>query len=460
MSGAEDLARVARDGMAVHRVPGAAVAVVAGGRTDFVSGFGIRAAGSAEPMTATTLAQGGSLAKLITALAAMRLAERREVDLDRDANEYLRGWKVPANGSWQPRVTLRQLLGHTSGAAGGGFPGYQRGSPLPSVPDILAGRPPANTPAVRITAIPGTIFRYSGGGTMIVQQLLGDLSGQPFGELMHDLVLAPAGMSDSTFAQPLPPSRWPEAAAGHHRGGAPVAEGWNVYPEQAAAGLWTTARDIALLMADLQRTWRTGEGVLLRRPSLQEMAAPQADGGAGLGLWAEAGGANLRLVHHGDTLGFACCLVAYLGLGIGAVVLTNGAAGAALYEDLVDAIAAEYGWPPLAPGQRLGRRWRRLGAAQPPPDAIAACAGDYRLPRGGQLRASAAAGVLAIAAEGQQPVPLRPVSATRYYAEVLDLEVEFNIGPAGSATGLVCWQGTSRSLAERVAGPMQAPWCG
>ena len=344
-SGVDDLVGSAARALAAHRVPGATLAVLVGEGVARSDGFGLRTAGTPTPMTSTTLLMGGSFAKLITALASMRLVEWGELDLDRDVNDYLRGWKVPHNGASQAVVTLRQLLGHTSGAPGGGYAGYEPGARLPSLSDILTGRSPANSPVVRISGSPGKSFRYSGAGMTIVQLLLEDLTGRSFGELMEQLVFAPLGLRYSTFAQPLPRSLWSEAATGHDSDGVALPYRWPVHPELAAVGLWTTAGEIALVLADLQRTWTADQGVLVRRATLSEMLKRQAGGPVGLGLWPAGSGAELRLEHHGDCRGYVCHLVAYLALGIGAVVLTNGAGGAPVCTALVEAVAGAYAWP-------------------------------------------------------------------------------------------------------------------
>src|SRR5262249_27708993 len=154
-----------------------------------------------------TLFQAGSVSKPIFALAVMRLAQEGKVDLDEDVNRYLISWKVPANGSWQPRITLRQLLSHSGGMTVHGFPGYASDEKVPSVLDILDGRPPANTPRIEVNIVPGTQLRYSGGGITVAQQLVVDLLGEPFPKMMREVILDPLRMKHSTYEQPLP-KKW------------------------------------------------------------------------------------------------------------------------------------------------------------------------------------------------------------------------------------------------------------
>ncbi len=200
--------------MAHYRTPGASIAVVDDFDVAWARGFGGRKIDGAD-VTAHTPFQAGSISKPVFALAVMRLVERGVVDLDADVNQYLTSWQVPANGDWRPRITLRQLLSHTAGTTVHGFPGYPASGPLPALPQVLDGVPPANTAAVIVDTLPGLAFRYSGGGTTIAQLALMDVMKQPFPDLMRELILEPVGMADSTFEQPPSAGVAARAAAAH-----------------------------------------------------------------------------------------------------------------------------------------------------------------------------------------------------------------------------------------------------
>ena len=231
--------------MARLNVPRASVAVINDAALEWSEGYGLREVEGEKAVTSDTLFQAASISKPVTAVAVMRLVQEGRLDLDEDVNVYLRGRRVPANGSWQPRLTLRHLLSHTVVPPVWGFPGYRRNGLVPTLVQILDGQAPANTDAIRLNALPGIGFRYSGGGTTIVQRVLGDVMGADFPTLVRELVLDPLGMERSTFEQPLAPDRWAAAAAGHRSGGDAIPDGWHVYPEMAAAGLWTTPADVA-----------------------------------------------------------------------------------------------------------------------------------------------------------------------------------------------------------------------
>jgi CubicO group peptidase (beta-lactamase class C family) len=219
------------------------------------SGFGTLAAG-AEVATASTPFQCGSICKPVFALAVMKLAEIGTIDLDADVNEYLTSWRLPANDGWQPRVSLRQLLSHTAGTSVHGFPGYPASGPWPTLSQTLQGIPPANNQPIVVDVLPGTQFRYSGGGTTIAQQVVTDVTRRAFPELMRELILDPVGMTDSSFEQPPAPAFVKRAAKSHIWNGTETPGGYHVYPEMAAAGLWTTAPDLALLGVEVMQALR------------------------------------------------------------------------------------------------------------------------------------------------------------------------------------------------------------
>lgn len=199
-----------------------------------------------------TLFQAGSISKPVAALAALRLVEQGKLSLDEDVNAKLVSWKVPGNEfTKEQKVTLRRLLTHSAGLTVHGFPGYAAGAQVPTLVQVLNGEKPANTPAIRVDTVPGRLWRYSGGGYTIMQQLLIDVTQKSFPELMRQLVLEPAGMKHSTYEQPLPPARAGEAATAHDANGQPVKGQFHTYPEMAAAGLWTTPTDLALLAIEL-----------------------------------------------------------------------------------------------------------------------------------------------------------------------------------------------------------------
>lgn len=336
------------DRMARNHVPGVSIAVVEGGRIAWARGFGITAAGTSDPVTPATLFQAASISKPIAATAMLRMVEEGRLDLDAPVNEYLASWKLPGNQfTAEEQVTLRGLASHSAGLTIHGFPGYRSGDRIPSVPEILDGSGSANTEAVRVDTIPGSVWRYSGGGVTVEQLVLTDVTGEPFPALMRRLVLDPAGMTNSTFEQPLPTSMQGTAAAGHRSDGTTIPGRWHVYPEMAAAGLWTTPSDLLRWAMEIAAS-RAGQSTkLLPSPLAAEMLRPQK-GTSGLGPTLGGRGAGFHFGHGGANAGFRARLIYFPETGQGAAIMANGDGGDPLIREILLSIGAEYDWPDYA----------------------------------------------------------------------------------------------------------------
>ncbi len=207
------------------------------------------------------LFQAGSISKPVSALVALKLVGRGVLDLEADVNERLTSWRLPG----AERVSLRQLLGHTSGLGVRFYPGYRQGAEAPTVVQSLDGARPAATKPVRVHPSFSGSFHYSGGGYTVIQQLIADATGVPFAEAARDLVLRPLGMTSSTFAQPLPDGLRPRAAR----------PDWRIYPEAAAAGLWTTPEDLARFATAVAAA-AAGRGSAVRAEAAAQMVSVRA----------------------------------------------------------------------------------------------------------------------------------------------------------------------------------------
>jgi len=428
-----------RDRMAQLHTPGISIAVVNEGRIEWARGFGVREAGRTDPVSERTLFEAGSISKPIFALGVLRLAQQGKLDLDADVNDYLRTWKVPANGSWQPRVTLRQILTHSAGLTVHGFPGYRTTEPIPSVAAVLDGQPPANTDPVRVNVLPGTEWRYSGGGITVGQLALTDLLRQPFPALMQELVLGPLGMADSTYEQPLPPARAAAAATAHPWKGDPLPGHWHVYPEMAAAGLWTTAADLARAGIEVQKALR-GESPFLTKERAAQMLSPSIQDDMGIGFFLEGKGEEQRFGHGGWDEGFVARATFYKARGQGAVAMVNSNEGAPLLDEVLRAIAKEYGWPGYFDEEEA------IAASA---DTLDAYAGEYAAPGGFRATVTRRQAGLLLAAGAQPPLELWPASADRFFARAVNADVAFEKGERGLKLRLK--QDGRETVAEKVA---------
>lgn len=326
-----------QDAMTRLKVPGVSVAVIKDGKVAWSRGYGVAWAGG-PAVTPQTLFQAASVSKPVAAMAALRMVEQGKLDLDAGIDTALTSWRLP-DGEGKPSV--RQLLSHTGGMSVSGFPGYAAGKSVPTLVQVLDGAWAANTKAIKVDAAPGSAFRYSGGGYTVLQQAMIDRSGKPFDVLLRESVLAPLGMGDSSFSQPLPATLQAQAARAHDEDGKPYRGGAHTYPELAAAGLWTTPQDLARFAIAIQNGAAGGDNGVISPSMTRTMLTPIMNDYA-LGLHIQDDGKGFG--HNGSNMGFKALMVASTEGGDGAVILTNGDNGGPLADSLVRAIAHEYKW--------------------------------------------------------------------------------------------------------------------
>jgi CubicO group peptidase (beta-lactamase class C family) len=264
------------DRMQYYRVPGVSIAFFDHGQIVWAESYGVADVQTGRPVTPETLFQAGSISKPIAALGALRLVESGKLKLDENVNDELTSWKLPENEfTANQKVTLRRILSHSGGVGVHGFGGYELTQPVPSVVQILDGTKPANSPPVRVEAVPGSVWSSSGGGIMIMQLMMMEATGKSFPAQMHDLVLGPIGMSHSTYEEPLPLSLRGSAAHGYEANGDPVPGGFHIYPEMAAAGLWATPSDLALAAIEVQNEYAGTSHKVLSQALAKEMLTHQ-----------------------------------------------------------------------------------------------------------------------------------------------------------------------------------------
>ena len=334
------------DRMAHHNVPGVGIAVINDYRIEWAKGYGVLTAGRSERTTPGTLFQAASIGKVAVAAAALRYVEQGLLDLDGDVNRTLSSWRLPEGGfTTQEKVSLRRLLSHSAGVTVPWFRGYAEGESTPNLRQILDGEAPANSPPIRVDVVPGTLYRYSGGGYMVVQRLLMDVAGEPFPEAMRGAVLDPWGMAASSFEPRLPESSQAIAASGHRSDGSPIPGRWRTYPEMGAgASMWATPSDLARLAIGLMRAYQGLSDEVISQSMAKQMLAPQIED-RGLGpVLGDDGGDRFYFLHPGGNEGYRSILVAYPKRGQGVVIMTNGDGGESLRQEILRSVSTEYGW--------------------------------------------------------------------------------------------------------------------
>jgi CubicO group peptidase (beta-lactamase class C family) len=331
------------DVMANFKDPALSLAIIDNFEIVAVKAYGFVETGEPTQATTKTLFQAGSISKPVAAAAALAMVEKGQLQLDANVNDALKSWKVPDNKFTETeKVTLRRLLSHTAGTNVSGFPGYEVGSPLPTVVQVLDGEKPANTAPVRVVMTPGTKQEYSGGGITIEQLLVSDVSGKPFAELMRELVLDKVGMKDSSYEQPPSADTATRAATGTFANGTSVRGKYHVYPETAAAGLWTTPADLALYAIEIAKSRNGKSNKILSEKMTTEMLTPILGEGC-LGFYVNAKNPGMFL-HGGADEGFQSLMIMNYQTGKGAVVMTNSDNGIRIATATMRAVAREFGW--------------------------------------------------------------------------------------------------------------------
>jgi CubicO group peptidase (beta-lactamase class C family) len=335
--------------MRFYHVPGVSIAIVDGSRVVFERGYGVTEFGGSTPVDSTTLFLAGSISKPVFSSGVLSLVEKGGLSLDEDVNRRLTSWHLPESRYTSvEKVTLRRLLTHSAGMTVHGFAGYEVGTPIPTLLQVLDGQRPANSAAIRNVNTPGAAYNYSGGGITIAQLLTTDVTHERFPDLMQRLVLGPAGMTRSTYENPLPRARWGEASSGHEKVDTPVPGRWHVYPEMAAAGLWTTAADLARWSVALSDAYNGKNSRLLTTAMAKQMVSHQVDvqhacgAGWGLGIGVDGEGNDVHVSHNGRDEGFVASLDMWPVRGQGIVVLTNGVSNQLLNE-IQDGFRRMYG---------------------------------------------------------------------------------------------------------------------
>ena len=329
--------------MAKHKVKGMSIAVIHNYKIEWAKGYGWADESEKRPVTTETLFEPGSISKTLNALGILKLAQEMKLDLYTDINNYLTSWKFPYDSlSKGKKITLAQILSHQAGLSVHGFPGHHNSS-IPTVYEVLDGKKPAVTPAVRSEFQPDSMFQYSGGGTTISQVLLADVTGQPYDVWMYENVLKPIGMVNSSYAQPPAKEKRPLCATGYWRDGTPLVDKFRVYPEQAAAGLWMTPTDLAHYIIDMELALKGEKSKVLTPEMVQLHLTPYKNGPTAMGTFIDDHDGVKYFQHSAGNDGFCGGFFGTFEGGDGIVLFLNSEAWNIMPE-ITNCVAKVYGW--------------------------------------------------------------------------------------------------------------------
>ena len=332
------------DRMKFYHANGVSIAVIKDYKIEWAQGYGWADSAEQRPVTTKTLFQAGSNSKSLNAIGVLKLVQDGKLNLYTDINDYLKTWKFRYDSlSRGKKITIANLLSHTAGLTIHGFPGYEKGDSVPTLVQVLNGRRPANTDAVRSMYEPGLKYEYSGGGITISQLIVQDITGQPYDEYMWENVLKPLGMTYSSYTQPPPASRENLLATGYYNDGKPVKGKYHIYPEQAAAGLWTNASDLAKYVIETQLALEGKSQKVLSKKMTELRFTPYIDSSAAFGVFIINKNGTKYFTHGGVDEGFVSQYIGSFDGGNGVVVMTN-TYNTALFDEIINSVATVYNW--------------------------------------------------------------------------------------------------------------------
>ncbi len=333
-----------KERMAFYHINGLSIAVIRDYHIEWANGYGWADSAGQLQVTTQTLFQAASISKSLNAVGVLKLAQDGRLNLYTDINKYLTSWKFPYDSlSKGKKITIANLLSHTGGLSVHGFPGYANGDTLPTLQQVLDGRPPANTGPVRSMYEPGIRSEYSGGGTTISQVIVMDVTHEPYDKYMRDNVLKPLGMTSSFYTQPAPADKRQLLATAYHSDGKPVEGKYHIYPEEAPAGLWTNPTDLAQYIIETQNAYAGRSAKVLSQEYTRLRLTPYIDSTAALGVFISKIGTATYFQHGGANEGFRSQYYGSIEGGNGVVVMVNSDNGGILQE-VVNSVATVYDW--------------------------------------------------------------------------------------------------------------------
>ncbi|HZI28499.1 MAG TPA: serine hydrolase [Gemmatimonadaceae bacterium] len=439
--------------LARFNVPGVSIAVIRDHQIHWAKGYGIADVATGAPVDTGTMFQAASISKPVAAMAVLRAVQDGLFTLDTDINTILTSWKLDGGQFTRDGpVTPRTLTSHTSGLGDGfGFPGYNPTDSVPTVVQFLQGSKLSNVGVIFMERPPMTLMEYSGGGVTLMQQALSDARRKPFADIMRDDVLRPLGMTRSTFEQPLPESFDRNAARAHSGEGKAMGAKWHVYPEQAAAGLWTTPSDLARLVIEVQRASLGQLNRVLSRATIQEMLSPVGVGDYAVGFSIAKIGQGWYFGHGGSNWGFRATLLAHKVKGYGLVIMTNADQGGAVASELSRRIQRAYAWDsfaePAPRGYRPPVERTEITVAE---SVLRNYVGEYQLTPQLSITITFEDGRLQAQPTGQSKAPLFAEAPDKFFLRVANVQVTFTKTPSGEVAGLILHQGGRDQTGRKV----------
>ncbi len=425
-----------KERMTFYHIQGLSIAVIHNYKLEWSKGYGWADDSLKIPVTTETLFQAGSISKSLNGVGVLKLVQDKKVDLYTDINTYLQSWKFPYDSlSKGKKITIANLLSHSAGLTVHGFGGYEKGAGIPTIPQVLDGKKPANSPAVRSMYQPGVKYEYSGGGTTISQLIMMDITHRPYDQYMYENVLKPLGMTSSTYQQP-PVDKDPKIiSTAYYPNGKSVKGRYHIYPEQAAAGLWTNPTDLSKYIIETQLALAGKSQKVLNQQTTTLRLTPYVDASAALGVFIDKYPDGVKYFEHGGVdEGFISQYYGNFDGGDGLVVMVNTSDGGLIIPEIVNSIAKVYGFK--------GLNHSHVFKAATVTDAVLDhYTGQYELAPGFLLTVTREGHGLCVQATGQDKTYLVAESENKFIVKEVDAEIEFVRVDSGAVTKLILYQG-------------------
>ncbi|MBK6997088.1 MAG: beta-lactamase family protein [Lewinellaceae bacterium] len=332
------------DRMAYFKVKGLSIAVVENYKVIWAKGYGWADEKEKRPVTTQTLFVPGSISKSLNAVGVLKLAQDKKLDLNTDINTYLKSWKFPYDSiSKGKKITLMHLLSHSAGLSFHGSDGYSRAVKIPTLQQILDGKPPSSSLSVRSEFEPGLYHQYSNGGIVITQLIISDVTNQPYEKFMYNNVLKPFGMTKSFFNQPPPNNKLKLLATGYEADGTELATKFNIIPEQAAGGLWTTPTEICKYIIETQLAYEGKSSKVLSPEMTRLQLTPTVDAVSALGIFIDKRDETKYFTHDARNYGYSGVYYGSMEGGNGVAVFINSY-DVSLLPEIANSVATVYKW--------------------------------------------------------------------------------------------------------------------
>jgi CubicO group peptidase (beta-lactamase class C family) len=418
--------------MAYYKVHAVSVAVIHNYKLEWAKAYGYADDGLKKQATTQTLFQAGSVSKSLNAIGVLKLAQDKKIDLYSDINTYLTSWKFPYDSlSKNKKITIANLLSHTGGVNLHGFWGYEKDKPLPNIVQILNGEKPANSPAVKSMFEPGLRFQYSGGGVTISQLILMDVTHQAYDKYMYNTVLKPLGMTASSYTQP-PADTQDLLATGYDERGNEIKGKYHIYPEQAAAGLWTNPTDLAKYIIETQLSLQGKSNKVLNQEMTRLRLTPYIDNSAALGVFIDELNGEKYFQHSGSDVGFLTKYYGSMEGGNGVVVMVNSDNGGIMNE-IINSVADVYKFKGL-------NRSSVKETVSVSEDVLRQYTGKYQLAPNFLLTISSNDGRIYGQATGQEKLEIFPEAQNKFFLKIAPIEIEFIKDASGKISKAILYQ--------------------